>query len=104
MDAKGAVFPDHGDVRLLLGEDTDRNTKSQQGFDARDIFFIGLRVVVPVGDIKAGVFTVILPSCSIDAVDIRNQGRPLQELFRVFRVKVIWYFKLFHASSVSVSV
>ena len=37
-------------------------------------------------------------------VDIRNQGWPLQELFWVFRVKVIWHFKLFHASSVSVSV
>ena len=104
MDAKGAVFPDHGDVRLLLGEDTDRNTKSQQCFDARGLFLIGLRVVVPVGDIKAGVFAVVLPSSSIDAVDIGNQGWPLQELFRVFRVKVIWHFKLFHASSVSVSV
>ncbi|AAW39693.1 hypothetical protein DET1073 [Dehalococcoides mccartyi 195] len=104
MDAKGAVFSDHGDGCLLLGEYADRDAEGEKAFDALDIFLVGFRIVAPEGNVKAGIIAVILPRSGIDAINVRNQSRPLQELFRIGRIKVIWDFKLYHASSVSVSV
>lgn len=83
MDAKGAVFSDHGDGCLLLGEYADRDAEGEKAFDALDIFLVGFRIVAPEGNVKAGIIAVILPRSGIDAINVRNQSRPLQELFRI---------------------
>ena len=52
MDAKSTVALDHRNSRAFLGENADRNAKSQQTFQPIHIFLVGFRMVVTVSDIK----------------------------------------------------